>query len=319
MTPNANFFIRDHSRTPVIEQKDWKLKIEGNAVDKPFELTYADLTALPAVTVTRLLECTGNGRSFFETIGGQKAQGTQWRLGAVGVAEWKGARLADVLAKAGLKPTATDVLAEGLDDLKVRRPIPIDKAKEADVILAYSMNGEPLPPDHGGPVRLLVPNWIGISSIKWVGRLEVSDAPIYTAWNTDSYVLVGPTYQSAPPSKGPIITTYPVKSALELPWPAELKAGNQTIKGRSWSGSGSITRVEYSIDGGKSYQAAKLQDTQSVGSWARWSFDWTAPAGEQTIRVRATDEKGNTQPDTVPFNEQGYLYNGIVPHPVKVT
>ncbi|BDG62035.1 sulfite oxidase [Caldinitratiruptor microaerophilus] len=318
VVPNDLFFVRNHSKTPRIDPATWKLRVEGSGVSRPLELTYDELLALPAVSVIRFVECAGNGRGFFEQRYGKKAQGTQWKLGAIGVAEWTGVPLREVLERAGIKRTARDVMPEGLDDLKVRRPLPVAKALEDDTLLVFAMNGEPLPPDHGFPVRLLVPGWIGVANTKWVGRIEVSEEPLFSPWNTESYVLIGPDYKPEGKAKGPALTTQVVKSALELAWPAELPAGRHTVRGRSWSGHGRIRKVEYSLDGGKSWLPARLQEPNIPLAWVRWDFEWDAKPGEYEIRVRATDEKGNAQPDSVPWNDQGYLYGAVVGHPVKV-
>lgn len=319
LVPNELFFIRNHTRTPHIDVSTWRLRVEGSGVRRTVEFSYDDLLAMPSVSVIRYVECAGNGRSFFEKDYGRKAQGTQWRLGAIGVAEWTGVPLREVLDRAGLKPGARDVMPEGLDDLKVRRPMSVAKALEEDTILVYAMNGQPLPPDHGYPVRVLVPGWIGVANVKWVGRIEVSEQALYSPWNTDSYVLIGPDYAPNPPAKGPILSYQSVKSALELDWPARLPAGRHVIKGRSWSPFGRIARVEYSVDGGHIWREARLHEPNIARAWVRWDFPWEAVAGEYTIRVRATDEQGNTQPDSVPWNDQGYLYNAVVDHPVTVT
>jgi DMSO/TMAO reductase YedYZ molybdopterin-dependent catalytic subunit len=273
---------------------------------------------MPSVSVIRTIECAGNGRSFFEEAYGKKAQGTQWKLGAVGVAEWTGVPLRTVLERAGLKRTARDVMPEGLDDLKVRRPMSVAKAMAADTILAYAMNGEPLPADHGSPLRVIVPGWIGVANIKWVGRIEVSEQALFSHWNTDTYILLGADYQPAPPAKGPQLSRQNVKSALELDMGAQLPAGRQRLSGRSWSPSGHISRVEYCFDQEETWHPARLQEPRLAQAWAQWDFDWDARPGQHTIRVKATDNHGNAQPDHVAWNEQGYLYNAIVAHPVTV-
>ncbi|MGH2405707.1 MAG: sulfite oxidase [bacterium] len=317
LVPNELFFIRNHSRTPRIDASTWRLRIEGSGVSRPLDFTYNDILSLPDVAVRRYVECAGNGRSFFEAAHNMRAQGTQWRLGAVGVAEWTGVPLREILDRAGLKRTAVDVMPEGLDDLKVRRPMSIAKALEDDTLLVYAMNGHPLPPDHGFPARVLVPGWIGVASVKWVGRIEVSEKPLYSSWNTENYVLIGPTYKEQPPAKGPILSTQNAKSAFELAWPAEFRAGRHTIRGRSW-GPYAITRVEYSLDRGVTWQPARVRDRSMPRAWVRWEFEWDARPGDHSLRARATDDQGNSQPGGVPFNEQGYLYNGIVGHPVTV-
>src|SRR5262245_30808052 len=229
LVPNELFFVRNHTRTPVVDAKKWRFKVEGSGIQKPMELSYDEVLSLPSVSVIRYVECAGNGRSFFEAVYGKKADGTQWKLGAVGVAEWTGVPLTEILDRAGIKKSATDVMPEGLDDLKVRRPLSVAKATEADTLLVYAMNGQPLPPDHGFPVRLLVPGWIGIANIKWMGRIEVSEQPLFSLWNTTQYRLFGDAYPNTP-----LLTNQAVKSAFELPFPAQLSAGRQVLTGRSW-------------------------------------------------------------------------------------
>lgn len=318
-TPNDRFFIRNHSSTARIDRATWRLRIEGTGVERPLELSYDELVNIPAETrVTRFVECAGNARVFFQEVLGQETSGTQWRLGAIGVAEWTGVPLGAVLERAGVKASARDVMPVGLDELMVRRPLPLAKAMADDTLLAYAMNGDDLPPDHGGPVRALVPGWVGIANVKWVGRVEVSAQPLFSDWNTTSYVLVGPAYQPEGRAEGPVLTTQVVKSALELPWPATLPAGRQTLTGRSWSGTGGIAGVEVRIDDGQ-WQPAEPEDRNEPSAWRRWSVPWDATSGDHQVRVRARDDQGNQQPDTVPFNEQGYLYGGVVGHPVTVT
>jgi sulfane dehydrogenase subunit SoxC len=319
VVPNELFFVRNHTRTPRIDVATWRLTITGSGVVEPLELSYDDILAMPSVSVIRAVECAGNGRSFFDSAYGQKAQGTQWKLGAIGVAEWTGVQLSQVLNRAGLKRTAKDVMPEGLDDLKVRRPMSITKALAEDTLLAYAMNGEPLPPDHGFPLRVLAPGWIGVANIKWVGRLEVSEQALFSPWNMETYVLIGPDYQPLPPAKGPALSFQNLKSAVELAWEAQLRAGPQLVRGRSWSPFGRIAQVEYSLDHGATWQPARLREQNMAGAWVRWDFAWEARPGRYTVRIRATDAAGHVQPDRVPWNEQGYLYHAVVDHPVTVT
>ncbi|MFF3204612.1 sulfite oxidase [Streptomyces sp. NPDC002962] len=326
-TPVDHFFVRNHTSTPVLDAADWTLTVHGDGLTRaaPAEFTLADLKKFPAVTRTAFVECAGNGRSFFTTQQGQTVSGTAWTLGAIGTARWRGVRLADVLRRAGLARDAVDVLPRGLDsdyvtadgtDLgRVRRPLPVSKALD-DVLLAYEMNGEPLPYDHGFPVRVLVPNWIGIASIKWVGDIEVSAQPLYSPWNTDFYRLFG----SAHPDGGSApLTRQTVKSAWELPWDAALGAGAvHRLTGRSWSGAGAVVRVDVSTDGGTRWRRARLHDAPRRAGWVRWSTDWrpSAPGG-YTLLARATDSTGRTQPDTTVPNTQGYLFDAVVRHPVR--
>jgi sulfane dehydrogenase subunit SoxC len=310
---NASFFVRNHTSTPHIDPGAWRLRIEGTGVFHLIELTYDEILALPEVTETKCIECAGNGRSFFATVQGQPAAGTQWLLGAVGVAEWTGVRLSTVLDLAGVKRSAVDVMGTGLDTMAVRRPMSIEKALDNDTLVVYGMNGRTLPEDHGFPVRLLTPGWVGISNIKWLGSIEVSEVPLFSPWNTTTYRLFGPAYPDAP-----VIFSQDVKSAIELPFPATVSPGPQVLTGRSWSGHGKIERVDVSFDGGASWTRAMLDKRNIPFAWRQWSVAWFPSPGTYAVRVRATDSKGNAQPDTVPFNEQGYLYWAAVDHPVIV-
>jgi sulfane dehydrogenase subunit SoxC len=319
VVPNELFFVRNHTRTPRIEVSTWRLRIEGSGVQRPLELTYDELLAMPSISVLRAIECAGNGRSFFEAAYGKKPQGTQWKLGAIGVAEWTGVPLSTILDRAGLKRSARDVMPQGLDDLLVRRPMSITKALAEDTILAYAMNGEPLPPDHGFPVRVLTPGWIGVANVKWVGRIEVSEEALYSHWNTETYVLIGPDYPLTPPAQGAVLSSQSIKSALELAREGAIPAGRHLIRGRSWSPFGKIAGVDYSLDQGETWRQARLREPNIARAWVRWDFDWEAAAGRYIIQARATDAEGHTQPDRVPWNDQGYLYNAVVDHPVTVT
>lgn len=317
-TPNDRFYVRNHGPTPRIDAASWALRIEGPGVSRGLSLSYEDLLAMPAVAVTRALECAGNGRVFFEEQEGREVEGTLWRLGAIGVAEWTGVPLRLLLEEAGLDASAVEVMPEGLDEPGFARPLPLSKALEEDVILAYLMNGEPLPPDHGYPARLVVPGWAAMASVKWVGRILVSDRPLLTHWNAEEYVLVGPDYEPHEgPGRGPAVKEILVNSALELPWPARLAEGPQEITGRAWSGAGTIASVEYSIDGGE-WRPANTRGLNIPRVWLRFAFEWDATPGEHELRVRASDTSGNIQPESVLYNEQGYLCNAVVSHPVAI-
>ncbi|HET6213140.1 MAG TPA: sulfite oxidase [Micromonosporaceae bacterium] len=331
LVPIDRFFVRNHTSTPLLDADTWRLRLFGSGLRgaptpaNPVEFSYQDLRDLPAETLTSFLECAGNGRSFFSTQQHQTVPGTLWKLGAVGVAQWRGVRLATVLRQAGLTHSAVDVLPQGLDpDFvtggvnlgPVRRPLPVEKALR-DVLLAYQMNGEVLPPDHGFPVRLVVPSWIGIASIKWLGQIEVSDTPLFSPWNTQFYRLFGPDH----PADGTLISRQVVKSAFELPWGAQLASGQEhVLRGRSWSGNGHIRQVEVSADGGATWRRALPAGPSTPRTWLRWELPWRPAApGAYTVRARATDVTGATQPDVTPFNALGYLFGAVVPHPVTVT
>jgi DMSO/TMAO reductase YedYZ molybdopterin-dependent catalytic subunit len=317
LVPTDRFYVRSHSPTPMIDAAGWTLTIEGSGVRSPVSFTYAELEAMPQVTVNRVIECAGNGRHFFKEEFGVEAEGGQWRTGAIGAAEWTGVRLRDLLDRVDLTPKARDVMPEGLDKNRVRWPMPLGKALKDDTILALKMNGEPLQPDHGFPVRMVVSGWLGTASIKWIGRIEVSEEEVRTPWNTTEYILVGPHYPMGELALGPVITEMPVTSMIDLDWPAEIERGMTTIRGRAYAGEGKVTSVAYQIDDGK-WQEAEILPPNEAGCWVRWQFRWDARPGEHGIRLRATDDQGRSQPDSVPWNHHGYLYNAVVSHPVQV-
>jgi DMSO/TMAO reductase YedYZ molybdopterin-dependent catalytic subunit len=317
LTPASHFFVRNHTVTPVLDARTWRLRVEGNALQRPVELGFDDLLRLPSRSVTCFVECAGNGRGFFNELMGKVASGTQWHFGGIGVAEWTGVPLGAVLELAGVRPDTPrdilNVLVEGLDSVKVNRPMSLAKALEDDTLLAYAFNGEPVPPDHGFPVRAIVPGWVGISNVKWVGRIEVRNSVIDVPTTTKTYVLEGPDY----PSKV-VLRQQTIKSAVALPWGGTLPPGRHRVRGFAWSPVGRISRVEYSLDRGATWHLATLREPNIPRAWARWDFEWDARGGDHAIMTRATDDQGNTQPGRIPWNAQGYGYNVPVPHPVKV-
>ncbi len=325
LTPQARLFVRNHTRTPQLDAADHRLRIFGDGLHRPhgIELGLRDLQRrFRHVALTSVHECTGNGRSLFASQQEQQVSGTAWRLGAVGTVVWHGVRLRDVLAAAGLRPDAVSLQAAGVDDDyvdkgenlgPVRRPFPVAKALD-DAVLAWGADGRPLLPDHGFPLRLVLPGWIGIASIKWLGSLEVSRGELTSPWSTRWYNIDGP------------LSTNPVRSAWELPWGAELRGARRIeLTGRSWSGAAPVARVDVSTDGGASWTRARLRPgPQHRGrrghGWTRWSHTWERPAsGEHTLLARATDLHGRTQPDVAAYNPNGYLFDAVVRHPVAVS
>ncbi|MFI7151758.1 sulfite oxidase [Nonomuraea sp. NPDC050022] len=308
-TPIDRFFVRNHTYTPRIDSPTWRLRLHGAGLRCPGEYDYGQLRAMPSRTIDAAIECAGNGRRLYATQQHNPAPGAQWGLGAIGVARWRGVPLSYLLRHAGLRPDAVDLLPSGLDAPfedygHVRRPLPVDKAM-ADVLVAYEMNGRPLPPDHGFPVRLVVPGWVGIASIKWLGDIEVATRELTSPWNTVFYRDV---------------TIQPVKSAFELAWNARLVAGRPHIlHGRSWSGRGRIVRVEVSVDGGLSWRLAAHHGPHLVSAWLPWHIGWTPRRpGPYELMARATDETGETQPLTTPHHAFGYHFDAVVRHPVSV-
>ena len=323
ITPNSLFFVRNNSVSLDVDASEWRLSIEGDAIDTPLSFSYEDIRSMPSRTVVSYLECAGNHRVMFDVVKGQPAAGTQWGTGAVGNGEWTGVPLKDVLTLAGITDDAENVLLIGMDEQSpeggFRRVMTVEKALDPDTLLAYALNGETLPKDHGYPVRALVPGWVASSSIKWLHRIVVASERLWTRNNTTSYVLIGDAYKPEGEALGKAITAQVIKSALALPWPAELSAGPQLVHGYAHSPYGPIERVEWSVDSGRSWSDAVVLEPQVQHSWARFQFTWDPEPGRYTVMTRATDAVGNVQPEDIPFNEKGYLFNQPVPHPVSVT
>jgi len=330
LTTPERLFVRDHVATPTIDASTYQLQIFGDGLAKPragadpLTLSYADLRAMPVTRMTTIHECTGNGRSFFATQQGQAAAGTPWTLGAVGAVAWEGVRLRTVLKRIGLDPAAVSVMATGLDAEfvsggtnfgHVRRPFSIDKALD-DALLVWGADGHDLLPDHGYPIRLVLPGWVGIGSIKWLGSLEVATTELTSPWNTVFYRMTGGDY----PPDSPPLTVNPVRSAFELGWGAQVPRRKVvTLTGRSWSGAGPIHHVDVSTDGGASWERARLVRGGHREPWAQWAHDWHRPeAGDHVVMARATDVLGRRQPLVTPFNSNGYFFDAVVRHPVTV-
>jgi sulfite oxidase len=310
LTPNHLFFVRSHFAIPTIQSSEWALTVDG-AVGQPLELSFDALQALPSRSQITLVECAGNGRSGFNP----RADGTQWDTSAVGVAEWTGVPVATVLERAGLRPDAVDVVFYGGDNPGFQRSLTRDHVMDPDVILAYAMNGEPLPLDHGFPVRLIVPGWIGVASVKWVTRIQAVAEPFTGFYQRARYVIERENQQGDPEPA----TWLPVRATIARPTPnAVLAAGPLVVSGFAYSGRGRVVSVEVSADAGATWQPATLAPPNERGSWARWQWLWTAPPGRHTLLARAVDETGNTQPSQVEWNRLGYGYNAPWPVPVTI-
>ena len=322
VTPNEHFFVRNHTRAPSIDPARWRLVVGGNGVARRLELSLAELQRLPTVTREIALECTGNGRRFFAEQQGTHRPGTPWGMGAIGVAHWTGTPLAEVLHRADLLPSATQVMAVGLDAPYVkdgvdhgwvRRPLPLHKALD-DVLVVWRMNGDALPVEHGFPVRLLVPGWVGIASIKWLGELWVTPERVDSPWNTRWYRMHGAGWTEEEAT----LERLPVKSTLDETGP--VRCGTPTrLVGRAWAGEASIARVEVSVDGGRTWRHARLLGRNLASSWVRWVVDWTpGRPGTHEVLVRATDSTGRRQPDRARDNDDGYLFDAVLRCPVAV-
>ncbi|MGL5138904.1 MAG: molybdopterin-dependent oxidoreductase [Beijerinckiaceae bacterium] len=357
MTPVEEFYIRNHYPTPraeektVLQRENWKLKVHGSSVERPFEINYNDLLKMPSRSIIATMECHGNGRTLFWEQGGftpQEVGGGNWVMGAIGQAEWQYVPMSEIFSRAGIKPDAVTVMFwSGVDGNDMGRPMPYSEvaARADDIGLCYAMNGNPLLPDHGAPVRVVVPGWGGTASIKWVTEIRVSDKRIWSRLNTKGEVYLGPSY-SAPafdanadefmpgitPAdiKGPMVTWMPPKSIITVPLVIEksasvpanyplkkgelpkLSAGRQTMRGYAWAPQHGVNNVEYRVDGGAWQRATIQQPNLGKYTWVRFSFPWDASAGTHVIETRTTDNSGVTQPEQIPLNSLG-MANWSIP------
>ena len=315
LTPNRLFFIRSHFGAPAVGLAPWRLEVEG-LVDRPISLGLDDLERWPRVSLPAVLQCSGNGRGFFTPT----IPGVGWAKGAVGNAEWSGVRLVDVLERAGLQAGAAHVQLHGADappnpkTPAFFRSIPLTRALDPSTILATSMNGEPLPVLHGGPIRLVVPTWAGNHWIKWLRKITVAkdEAPgFYMQTGYKIPKVPTPPGVDLKPTDVKSVTTLNVKSLIARPIDgATLKAGPVEVRGVAWTGEGVVTRLEVSTGPG-SWSVATLLGDPRPGTWRPWTFAWDAKPGRQILRSRATDSTGDVQPETTPWNRSGYLWNAI--------
>lgn len=312
LTPNELFFVRSHwiPRTP--DPKKWRLTIDGE-VDHSGDITLSELKKLPHAETTCVLQCAGNGRGLYSP----PLPGVQWRYGAVGNARWTGVRVRDVLEHAGVKPSAKHLHVFGSDDPPGKVP-PFHRSVEmekvlADGILAFAMNGEPLPVAHGAPLRLIVPGWAGDHWMKWLVRLSPQADPQKGFYMETAYRY--PLTPGAPgvafkPEEMAPMTELFVKSNITTA-PAKARAKHACeIRGFAFSGAPDIARVEISDDDGATWQEAPLDSRHDPYAWRLWSHRWTpSRAGIVRLCVRATDSRGNVQPREATWNQSGYLQN----------
>lgn len=325
ITPNDQFYIRSHFPVPVIDLAKWRLQIEG-AVEKHLELTYDEIRSRPATTIPATLECAGNGRVFLVP----KVKGAQWELGAIGNAEWTGVSLGDLLKEAGVKKGAVDVILEGADNGPIAEPprpagkihfarsVPLGKALD-DVLLAFEMNGEPLTPSHGFPLRAVVPGWYGMAAIKWLQRIVVTERPFQGYYQTVDYAFWANDGSGA--TLVPI-TEMQVKSAIARPGINEvIPAGTSyRVKGAAWTANAEIVQVELSTDGGRSWRTASLGKEKARNCWQLWECDWETPRapGRSILLARATDSRGRTQPLERDLDRGTYEINHCLPIDVEI-
>jgi DMSO/TMAO reductase YedYZ molybdopterin-dependent catalytic subunit len=312
VTPNAHFYVRNHFQIPALDATTWRLEV-GGLVERPLSLTLRDLTNMRSETVVVTLECAGNGRYMLDP----PVDGEKWRLGAVSTAEWTGVPLVEVLDRAGIKGEAREIVFRGADrgvvegkgTIAFERSLPIDTARGSQAVLAYAMNGESLPIQHGHLVRLIVPGWYGVASVKWLTAIDAVAEPFEGYFQADKYWFEiereGQTVRDP-------VTLQRVRALITEPAAdEELPRGDVTVRGVAWSGAAPIDRVEVSVAGGP-WQDARLLGDRRRNSWQWWELitriDETGPT---KIRARATDLAGRSQPDQPEWNRLGYGNNAI--------
>ncbi|MEH7013890.1 sulfite oxidase [Neobacillus niacini] len=318
---NHIFYRRNHFSYPKLTYSNYFLPING-LVTKPLLLSMQTILQLPSKTVEVVLECSGNNRSLFEP----KVFGEQWEKGAISQGIWKGVPLRTLLEFSGITDGAKEVVVEGYDlgkrtDLdkviSYARSLPLEKALHPDTIIAYEYNNQPIPFKHGYPLRLIVPQWYGMASVKWIKQIYVIGSHFTGPYQNIDYMYF--PNQENDECAYPV-TTMKVNSTIQKPLDmARLNTGKHVIKGIAWTGKGPITKVEISTDSGHTWSNAKLVDSNSSYKWISWSFEWTAEEkGIYTIMAKGTDSHGQTQPMKPFWNRNGYGYNAIDQIMVKV-
>jgi DMSO/TMAO reductase YedYZ molybdopterin-dependent catalytic subunit len=310
--PNARFYVRNHFETPTLDAESWRLEVRG-AVDNPLRLSLRDLRRYPSRSAVVTLECAGNGRSTLVP----PVDGEQWGLGAVSTAEWTGVPLGEVLDRAGVQASAREVVFRGADrgaagtddDIAFDRSLSLPDARDPDVLLAYAMNGEPLPLQHGYPLRLVVPRWYAVASVKWLAEIEVIEHAFQGHFQGDKYVY---EWERGTGVVCEPVTTKRVRALILEPVADDVvEAGELVVRGVAWSGAAPIDRVEVMIGDGPP-QTARLLGTPSASAWQWWELVTRAgDPGWVTIRARATDAAGNVQPDEPEWNRLGYGNNAV--------
>jgi len=329
ITPTKHFYVRSHAPNPVIEPEAFELKVEG-MVNRPSSLTLKNLSRFKSHSTTATLTCAGNRRSEYNAEG--KVGGVQWQSGAIGNANWQGIALADVLKEAEVTPDAKHVWFEGLDEIEkgvgiipFGGSIPISKAMVAagpgTPLLANQMNGEPLTPDHGYPLRTVVPGYIGARSVKWLGRIVVSDRPSPNHYVATAYKIVKKTDPIDWAESGPIYR-YPINAAICTPQPnAKLASGEIELTGYvlpTGRPGCTVEKVLVSADQGKSWVKAGMVGQESEFCWQLWNAKVDVTAGTQCLIVKAVDSSGGFMPRRVSWNAKGYLQNSWYKLPVEV-
>ena len=321
ITPNDRFFVRSHFTMPVVDAKDWTLTVDGE-VEKELTLSYADLLKLPSRTVSVLLECAGNGRAQLVP----KAKGILWESGAVGTAEWTGVPLSAVLGLAGVKQGAIEVILQGADTGEIaeepkspgaiafERSLPLAKAMQPEVYLAYKMNGKDLTREHGFPVRAVVGGWYGMASVKWLSKVTLTAASYEGYWQSLEYAYW--RRDRGRPTLTPV-TEIQVKAQIARPALSEAVPAGKAYRvfGAAWGGESEVAKVEVSTDEGKTWAEAKLLGEAVPFAWRLWEYAWEVPrtTGRYRLIARATDARDRTQPAKHDQDRRTFMINFVAP------
>jgi DMSO/TMAO reductase YedYZ molybdopterin-dependent catalytic subunit len=315
ITPIGLHYLLTHFDIPKVDAETWQLEV-GGLVEKPLALTLADVKTRPARTMPVTLECAGNGRALIEP----RPVSQPWLQGAVGTAEWTGTPLAPLLEEAGVAAEAKEIVFSGLDrgiqgesEHAYERSLPVAEAMRDEILLAWEINGQPLPPQHGFPLRLIVPGWYGMTHVKWLRSIAAVAEP-FTGWQQDVAYHV----RSSEDEQGEPVTRIKPRSLMVPPGIPEflsrtrfLEPGRCEVEGRAWSGRAPVSRVEFSDDGGETWADAELGAQVGEFAWRGWSYAWDAAPGEHELCCRATDEAGNVQPLAAEWNWDGVCNNAV--------
>jgi DMSO/TMAO reductase YedYZ molybdopterin-dependent catalytic subunit len=323
ITPVGLHYLLIHFDIPHVDVQAWRLRV-GGRVAEPLTLTLAQLEARPSRTVAVTLECAGNGRALLSP----RPPSQPWLREAVGTAEWTGTPLGPILDEAGVLPGASEVVFTGLDrgvqgdvEHTYERSLPLAEALREEVLLAYAVNGQPLPPQHGFPLRLVVPGWYGMTHVKWLDSITVLDEPFQGWQQSVAYHLRDSEEEVGTPVTRMLPRSLMVPPGIPDFYSRErfVAAGACLLEGRAWSGWGPVERVEVSIDGGRSWADADVGEPLSEFAWCGWTYRWDAQPGEYELCCRVSDVAGNTQPLTPAWNFDGFCNNAVQRVPVTVS
>src|SRR5215468_5163718 len=319
ITPNDQFFVRYHlADIPQVDAKTYKVKVGGDGAGSPIELSLDDLKAMPATEIVAVNQCSGNRRGLFNP----HVPGVEWGYGAMGCARWKGARLKDVLDKVGIKKDAIEIVLDGADGPvfdktpKFVKSIPVTKAMEETTLVAYEMNGQPLPHFNGFPARVITPGWAGVYWMKHIVSLRAVTKPFDGFWMKAAYripigkfPIVARFISQETDVNTPITELVPNSLITSHPDGAAVKAGRVTVGGIAWDGGYGIRTVDISSDGGNTWVPAKLGEDLGRFAFRPWSYDLVAKSGKNTVMARATNVIGQTQTANLILNPAGYHNN----------